>query len=494
MYPDATIEEIECCLQKSHAAFQWFSKCPASKRRELLYAIADEIENSGDELLSLAASETKLPMSRLRLERSRTIKQLKSYGDYAASGHHLDLRIDTAQNDQQASRPDIRKMNIPIGPVVVFGASNFPFAYSTAGGDTASALAAGCTVIVKAHPAHASTSQMVADAISRAIGNLHMPEGVFQHVHGASPTAGEALVKHPITKAVGFTGSYEGGKQIFDWGNQRQEPIPVFAEMGSTNPVFLFPKKLREETEQIASMYADSISQGAGQFCTNPGILVALKDKATDAFAVLLAQKLDTVAPASMLHEGIYERYHANKSNAASQPKVKILTLNDITENHKRSLPLPVIPTLAKVPAEIFLKNKILHREVFGPFSLLVVCDTLAQMKETAAAMTGQLTSSLLATEKECGLYADIIEVLQSHCGRIILNGVPTGVEVVPSMQHGGPFPATTDSRFTAVGPDAIRRFVRPLCFQNWPNQLLPDELKNENPLGYRRMVNGEWL
>jgi NADP-dependent aldehyde dehydrogenase len=487
LYPDATIQEIDSCLHKAWDAFSWLRESPPALRRDLLYAIADELTGLGDNLIETAEKETSLPIARLRAERSRTIRQLTAYADFATQGKHLDICIDT----KTATSPDIRKMNIPLGPVVVFGASNFPFAYSTAGGDTASALAAGCSVIVKAHPAHPATSLMTAGAIIKAVKKMGMPENIFQHVFGAAAAVGEALVKHPLTKAVGFTGSYTGGKQLFDWGNQRLEPIPVFAEMGSVNPVYLLPGKLSAETEQVASMYADSISLGAGQFCTNPGILIALENDCTKKFADILTRKLDDVQLSEMLHAGIRERYDVLRNEALSQKGVSQLTTRELTEDIKRKLTNPGIPTLAMVQAADFLANPVLHHEVFGPYSLLVACKHMDQMKEVAAGMPGQLTSSIMATEAECLMHQDLLNEIRLHAGRIILNAVPTGVEVTQAMHHGGPFPASTDSRFTSVGPDAIRRFVRPVCYQNWPDNLLPDALKNSNPLKCPRMING---
>jgi NADP-dependent aldehyde dehydrogenase len=368
---------------------------------------------------------------------------------------------------------------------VVFGASNFPFAYSTAGGDTACALAAGCTVLIKAHPAHAETSEMVAAAFNKAAQKNNLPQGVFIHLHGASFEVGKALVQHPLTKAVGFTGSFEGGKALFDLANQRPIPIPVFAEMGSVNPVFLLPLKLKKDTELIASMYASSITQSAGQFCTNPGILVGIEDESLNTFKKLLGGKIQETEPVKMLHSGIAKSFYQKREKALAEEGVGIAAVTAIDADVDES-----IPTLAEVPAEIFLKNHLLHKEVFGPYSLLVKCRNVDEMLQVALHLEGQLTTSLMATDEEVQQYPELVEALQDLCGRFVLNGVPTGVEVALAMHHGGPFPATTDSRFTAVGSDGIKRFARPVCYQNWTDELLPDELKNENPLELWRTIN----
>jgi NADP-dependent aldehyde dehydrogenase len=348
-------------------------------------------------------------------------------------------------------------------------------------------LAAGCSVIIKAHPAHAGTSEKVAEAIRRAAGQCRLPQGIFMHLHGASFETGKALVQHPFTRAVGFTGSYEGGKALFDLANQRSVPIPVFAEMGSVNPVFLLPGKLKQDTAAIAAMYASSITQSAGQFCTNPGILIGVEDAALHEFTGLLGKEIKKVQPVPMLHAGIARSFHQKREKALSQQGVAVAAVTEQEASEDES-----IPTLAEVAAETFLENPLLHKEVFGPFSLLVKCRNVEEMLKVAWSMEGQLTANLMATNEEVKQHPELVEALKDICGRFVLNGVPTGVEVALAMQHGGPFPATTDSRFTAVGADGIKRFARPVCFQNWSNELLPEELKNENPLGLWRTVNNQ--
>jgi len=487
IYKDATGQEVHEALTQSMDAFRIYKKKNLEERSRFLYTIAKEMDAISVELVAIADEETNLGEARLKVELKRTIFQLNAYADACKKGSWLDIRIDTADASRNPPKPDLRKMLIPLGPVVVFGASNFPFAYSTAGGDTACALAAGCSVIIKAHPAHAQTSEMVAKAIKKAARENNLPTGIFMHIHGASFEVGKALVQHPFTRAVGFTGSFEGGKALFDLANQRPLPIPVFAEMGSVNPVFLLQGKLEQDGVAVATMYAASITQSAGQFCTNPGILVGIEGKSLQNFKIHLAEQIQAVRPQKMLHEGIAKTFNQKRKKALSESGVILAAVSEFEAAEEES-----IPTLAEVDAASFLQNPLLHKEVFGPYSLLVKCSSDAEMLKVALAMEGQLTASLLATAEEAGGHAELIEALKEICGRLVWNGVPTGVEVAMSMQHGGPYPATTDSRFTAVGADGIKRFARPVCYQNWANDLLPDELKDENPLGLWRTINNE--
>jgi 2,5-dioxopentanoate dehydrogenase len=485
MFKDATIQEINDAMSRSAQAFSIFSKYSVSQRASLMRTIAREIEQLGDELIAVTMRETNLPEARLKGERGRTVFQLNSYADACERGDWLEARITTAIPDKVPPRPDIRKMLVPLGPVVVFGSSNFPYAYSTAGGDTATALAAGCPVVVKAHPAHPETSSMVAGAVQKALEQLDMPKDIFIHLNGSSFTVGEALVKHQHTAAVGFTGSFSGGMALFNWANERKHPIPVFAEMGSVNPVFLFPEKLASDPMGIAQQYADSITLGVGQFCTNPGILVGLVSPALDTFMQQLGEKLSLVKVGKMLHEGITANYRKKSQIMLAQDAISCLTNNSSVQSGDRPEPM-----LTTVSAETFLNNPVLQEEVFGPYSMVVQCNDISEMTAVAAALEGQLTSTLMATENDYATHLAIIDVIASKCGRIIINGVPTGVEVCQAMHHGGPFPSTTDSRFTSVGADAIKRFARPLSFQNYPDKLLPEALQNANPLGIIRQVN----
>lgn len=487
MFNDATLPEIENAMQQAWKAFHVYRKYSLKQRADFMRAIAKEIDNLGDELLKVAAEETNLPEARLRNERTRTMYQLTSYADACEKGDWLEARIDTAIPDKNPPKPDIRKMLIPLGPVVVFGAANFPFAYSTAGGDTATAFAVGCPVIVKAHPAHACTSELMAKAILQAVADCSLPEGVFTHLQGASFSVGEALVKHPFTKAVGFTGSLVGGKQLFDWANQRKEPIPVFAEMSSINPVFLLPEKMKNSATDIAKMYAGSITLGVGQFCTNPGLIIGLEGQDLNSFMNTLGEEIKKIAPGTMLHPGIFKNYRKKKDDALRQEGVETVAVSETKPEINQGN-----PTIATATGQTFLNNPLLQQEVFGPYSLIIRCKDMKEMLQVANHLEGQLTTTLMATENDIRIHDKLVEAVKNICGRFILNSVPTGVEVCLSMQHGGPYPATTDSRFGSVGADAIKRFARPLAFQNWSNEMLPDELKNENPLGIWRTINNE--
>lgn len=487
MYRDATIEEINDAMSQAWNAFHIYRKMSLKQRADFMRAIGKEIENLGDELLKVTQQETALPEARLRGERARTIFQLNSYADACEKGDWLEARIDTAIPGKTPPKPDLRKMLIPIGPVVVFGAANFPYAYSTAGGDTACAFAAGCPVIVKAHPAHERTSEMIASAILKAAANCYMPSGIFTHLHGFSFEVGKALVTHPLTKAVGFTGSFAGGKQLFDWANQRKDPIPVFAEMSSINPVFLMPEKMKKSSEEVAQSYAASITLGVGQFCTNPGLIIGIENDDLNNFISILSGQIEKAIPGDMLNPGIFKNYVEKRAKTLSQKEVQTIAVSsqDAVSNQGA-------PTVASATAQAFLNNPVLHHEVFGPFSIVIRCKDVAEMTRVAKHIEGQLTATMMATDNDVRSNPELVEAVMNVCGRFILNGVPTGVEVCLSMQHGGPFPATTDSRFTSVGADGIKRFARPMCYQNWSNDLLPDELKNENPLKIWRTVDNE--
>lgn len=511
----ARVDEV---MQLSWKAFQEYRDISSSKRLEFLQSIGEELMALGDQLLETASIETNIPIARLRSERARTIFQLDNYGKAMLTGIVSDIRIDTAEPDRNPPRPDLRKMSLPIGPVVVFGASNFPFAYSTPGGDTASALAAGCTVVVKAHPAHPKTSGLCADAIIRAAEKTGMPDGVFQHIsidsilsqketdkaqsagnksdnsfQAQSPgnipdngfqlsnELGTALVQHTYTSAVGFTGSLSGGRALFDLAAKRDKPIPVFAEMGSVNPVYILPEKLKLEKNEWAEKLVASITGGVGQFCTKPGLIIAIESDELHEFLEILATRTAQVAPAKMLHGGIAKSYLDKRTQALEQDGIDTL-YPDLEEEGS--------PLIATVHASEYLTNKLLHEEVFGPYSLLIRCEDMQQLTEVALSMEGQITSTLIATDDELEKNSALVRILMETCGRLVHNGVPTGVEVVNAMHHGGPYPATTDSRFTSVGSDAIKRFLRPVCFQNFPGHLLPEELKDENPLGLFRTVN----
>jgi len=484
---NTTIQSIEKLVQEAQSAFPVLKNKNIKERAALMHLIADEIEALGEELTKTTSEETNLPLARLQGEQARTVFQWRSYADGLAAGTALPVRIDTAAPDRNPPKPDLRKSYVPLGIVVVFGASNFPYAYSTAGGDTASAIAAGCPVIVKAHPAHPRTSAIMGQAIARGIRKAGLPSGVFGQVFSDGFEAGNFLVSHPLVKAVGFTGSLTGGKALFDLAARRQEPIPVFAEMGSVNPVFLLPGKLKSSGEELAGQYIASLTLGVGQFCTNPGVLMVPENEYLPDFIGALREALQKIAPVPMLHQGIANNYQKNKQRIIGQVGVELIA--SVAPGEK----IQGNPALVKVKAQNFLSNDVLAEEVFGPFGILVTYSDQQELLAVARKFNGQLTASLLVNDEELGQYGELVDILTTKCGRILHNGFPTGVEVAYAMQHGGPFPASTDSRFSAVGPDAIQRFARPISYQNWSDEWLPDELKNSNPLDIWRTINTEY-
>lgn len=488
VFTEATSEEIDEAVSLASTAFKAFKSVSGKQKSDFLNAIADEIIALDEELINTYCSETGLPEGRAKGERGRTIFQLRSFADLVLEGSWVEASIDTAvPNREPLPKPDLRKMLIPLGPVVVFGASNFPLAYSTAGGDTAAALAAGCPVIVKSHPMHAGTGELVAFAIIKAAEKTNMPNGVFSNLNSSGIEVGEQLVKHPKVKAVGFTGSIKGGRALYDMASQREEPIPVFAEMGSINPVVILPEALKERGETLAKTYAGSITLGTGQFCTNPGLILGIKSEHLEAFIEKLSTEIVEIEPSCMLHPNIHGAYNRNKETAVSQQELQVVADydNDVRSNYAKQ-------AVVTVKGDNFLSNTKLQQEVFGPFSMVVQCDDKTQLEQIIWQLEGQLTGTLISNDTEISNYPELISALQNRVGRLIFNGVPTGVEVCPSMVHGGPYPSSTDSRFTAVGIHSIKRWVRPFSFQNWPNTLLPDELKNENPSGIIRNINGK--
>jgi NADP-dependent aldehyde dehydrogenase len=488
VFTEATSQEIDAAVTLAAEAFQEFRTISGAKKAEFLNAIADEILALEDALIETYCSETGLPEGRAKGERGRTIGQLRSFATLVAEGSWVEATIDTAQpNREPMPRLDIRKMNIPLGPVVVFGASNFPLAYSTAGGDTAAALAAGCPVLVKSHPMHAGTGALVASAIHKAAEKTGMPNGVFSNLNSSGIEVGQQLVSHPKVKAVGFTGSIQGGRALLDLAAKREEPIPVFAEMGSINPVVILPKALENRNEALAKTYASSITLGTGQFCTNPGLIIGIKSAAFNSFINQLSQEIMDINPSCMLHPNIKKAYKANKEKVMAQDHVVVTAdyASDVAENHAQQ-------AVVSIEGNTFLENPSLHIEVFGPFSMVVQCDNALQLEQVIASLDGQLTGTVIADNDEISEYSKSIAALQNRVGRIIFNGVPTGVEVCESMVHGGPYPASTDSRFSAVGISSIKRWVRPFSYQSWPNYVLPDELKNENPLSIFRTIDGQ--
>lgn len=488
LFTEATAQEIDRAATMAWEAFDEFQHISGKQKAQFLCSIATNIEALGDDLIEAYCQETGLPEGRAKGERGRTCFQLRTFADLVEEGSWVNATIDTAILDRAPMpKPDLRKMAVPIGPIAVFGASNFPLAYSTAGGDTASAFAAGCPVVVKSHPMHAATGELVASAIQKAVNDLGLPKGVFSNLNSSGIEVGQNLVQHPNIKGVGFTGSITGGRALFDMASKRDEPIPVFAEMGSINPVVILPMALEQKGSDWAKTYASSITLGTGQFCTNPGLILGIEGSHLDAFVQSLSEEIVKIEPSCMLNPGIISRYDHNKAEMISEKGIAVSAdlEGEIAVNHARQ-------AVVTVDGIHFLENPRLHQEVFGPFSMVVRCKDERELQNIIAGLEGQLTGTIISEENEIVSFRGVVNALQNRVGRLIFNGVPTGVEVCPAMQHGGPYPASTDSRFGAVGIHAIERWVRPVSFQNWPNELLPLELQDSNPLNIERMVNGE--
>ncbi|MBL4863177.1 MAG: aldehyde dehydrogenase (NADP(+)) [Crocinitomicaceae bacterium] len=472
---EATVEEIGRATALAKDAFKMYRNTPSADRAHFLNTIADEIEALGDELIDTYCQESGLPKARAEGERGRTVFQLRAFAEMLGNDDWKGRSIDLAIPDRQPlPKVDLRKTMIPMGPIAVFGSSNFPFAYSTAGGDTASALAAGCPVIVKSHPMHAGTGELVASAIIAAAEKTNMPNGVFSNLNSKGIEVGVQLVQDAKIKAVGFTGSIRGGRALLDIAAGRPEPIPVFAEMGSLNPVIITQKALEKKGEHWADIYASTITMGTGQFCTNPGLILGIESDELDAFAKNLAEKMVKVDPTCMLHPNIKAAFSALKQEVSSQDGVSVLSaeITNVDTNYADQC-------LVTVSGSAFLSNPKLHNEVFGPFSLIVKCKNQVELLEIIEGLEGQLTGTIIAEEEDHSSLPIIVDELQQRVGRVIFNGVPTGVEVCPSMNHGGPYPASTDARFTAVGIQSIKRWIRPVTYQSFPKELLPNELKN---------------
>ncbi|MFD0863871.1 aldehyde dehydrogenase (NADP(+)) [Sungkyunkwania multivorans] len=474
LFYEASEEEVDKAAELAKDAFKIYRNISGSKRATFLNAIADEILALDDLLIRTYCSETGLPEGRAKGERGRTVGQLRSFANLIEDENWRAPTIDEAiPNREPAPKPDLRKFLIPIGPIAVFGASNFPLAYSTAGGDTASALAAGCPVIVKSHPMHAGTGQLVATAVINAAQKTGMPDGVFSNLNSSGIEVGKQLVQHPHVKGVGFTGSIKGGRALYDLAAKRPEPIPVFAEMGSINPVIITENALKRRASELASTYADSITLGTGQFCTNPGLILSVESEAFSAFIQELGDKVIAKDPQCMLHPNIKKGYTNKRDLVSDQSGLQVVAeyYSELAENYAP-------PRITTVNGTEFLENSKLHEEVFGPFSLAVQCSDEDQLLKIIESLEGQLTGTIIAEDEDVPDLGVLVDTLRERVGRIIFNGVPTGVEVCESMTHGGPYPASTDSRFTAVGINAIRRWVRPFSYQDFPKALLPEVLK----------------
>lgn len=486
----ATSQEVDEAARLAAEAFAAYSRVSGRERGVFLRKIAANIEAIAGELIERANRETALPTARLQGETARTCGQLRLFAQVAEEGSWVEARVDRADHERKPlPKPDLRSMLRPLGPVVVFGASNFPLAFSVAGGDTASALAAGNTVIVKAHPAHPGTSELVGRTIQQSVRECGLPEGVFSLLFDSGTRVGVELVKHPLVKAGGFTGSRAAGRALMDLAAARSEPIPFFAEMSSTNPLFVLPGALRERGEKIAAGLHTSFTLGAGQFCTKPGIVFLPKGAESAAFAQTVRKLVDATASFHLLTKGICTSYDAAIAERKANGGVTLLAESPKSQ----ATGFAAHPVLFETDADSFLKSD-LDAEIFGPTTLLVEHSNRDQMLAIARSLEGHLTATIHGTEDDLREYADLIAILEGKVGRLIFNGFPTGVEVTHAMVHGGPYPATSDGRSTSVGSQAIFRFARPVCYQDFPDSALPDELKNANPLGIWRMVDGEMV
>ncbi|MFJ4197803.1 aldehyde dehydrogenase (NADP(+)) [Pseudomonas sp. NPDC089534] len=481
----ATAEEVDAAAQAAAAAYPAYRSLSAERRAQFLEAIADELDALDDGFVAVVCRETALPAARIQGERARTSGQMRLFAKVLRRGDFYGARIDLPLPERQPlQRPDLRQYRIGLGPVAVFGASNFPLAFSTAGGDTAAALAAGCPVVFKAHGGHMATAEQVADALIRAAEKTGMPAGVFNMIYGAG--VGEWLVKHPAIQAVGFTGSLKGGRALCDMAAARPQPIPVFAEMSSINPVIVLPQALAARTESVARDLTASVVQGCGQFCTNPGLVIGLRSPQFSAFVAQLAGSIADQPAQTMLNSGTLASYGKGLQKLLAHPGITHLAGNPQQGNQAQ-------PQLFKADAGLLIQgDEVLQEEVFGPATVVVEVQDRAQLNAALNGLHGQLTATLIGEPEDFAQFAELTPLLEQKVGRILLNGYPTGVEVCDSMVHGGPYPATSDARGTSVGTLAIDRFLRPVCFQNYPDHLLPEPLKNANPLRIQRLVDGK--
>jgi len=481
-------QHVEQAATLAAQAFDTYRNLPLARRAAFLEAIAANIESIGDALIDRAHAETGLPIARLQGEQGRTVGQLRLFAKVVRDGHFLNATVDTAQPERTPlPRADLRLANIPLGPVAVFGASNFPLAFSVAGGDTASALAAGAPVIVKAHGAHLGTCELVGRAIQKAVQDQGLPEGVFSLLFGAGRTLGEALVAHPAIKAVGFTGSRQGGLALLRIANARPEPIPVYAEMSSINPVFLLPAALANRAEGIATAFADSLTMGAGQFCTNPGLVLAVDGPDLERFVQAASAALATKAAQTMLTPGIHAAYRDATAQVDAVAGVEKVAQGQGAGDQ----PNAAQAALYLTDAAKLLSTPQLLSEMFGPAAIVVRARSLEELLHVAEHLEGQLTATLQLDAADHADAQRLLPILERKAGRILANGFPTGVEVCHAMVHGGPFPSTSNAMFTSVGATAIARFLRPVCYQDLPDALRPEALKDANPLGLRRMTDG---
>lgn len=485
----ASSEQVDETVRMAEAAGKIFRRSSLKERAAFLRYCAEQIMALGDELLERVMKETGYPKARAEGERGRTCGQLNMFASYIESGDYLDVRIDTAMPERQpAPRPDLRHMNQPIGPVVVFGASNFPLAFSVAGGDTASALAAGCPVIVKGHPSHPGTGELIAQALAAAVVQAGLPKGTFSYLADDGHAVGSQLVQAPAVKAVGFTGSLNGGTALIALANARPDPIPVFTEMGSSNPVFLLPNALEQNSADIAQGFVSSFTLGSGQFCVKPGLVIAVDGEPLQQFTSAVKKLVEAVPPATMLNSRICQTFQKALEERQVDNGLEIVAQGVSPQSSEGFLSQV---TLYTTTASEVLERPNLLEETFGPASIIIKCRDQAELLSIARRLPGQLTATVHCTSEELAEHDELMDHLTESVGRIVVNGFPTGVEVCHSMMHGGPFPATSDARFTSVGTNAIKRFIRPVCYQNYPEALLPPALQNQNSLDITRMVNG---
>lgn len=463
------IEHVDAAVEAAEDAFEVYGWSTRKKRAVFLRTIADEIDDRGEAITEIGTQETGLPEARLNGERGRTVGQLRLFADHIEKGDYLDLRHDKALPDRAPlPRPDLRMIQRPIGPVAVFGASNFPLAFSTAGGDTAAALAAGCPVVVKGHSAHPGTAEVVAQAIAAAVEKTGMPQGVFSLIQGGNRDVGTRLVQHPLIKAVGFTGSLAGGRALFDLCAARAEPIPFFGELGSVNPMFVLPEAIRSRGGDIGKGWAASLQMGAGQFCTNPGIAVVSKGADANAFVDAAQTDLQAGPEQTMLTDGIADAYKHGVERIAKGGGVQEVLVR-YCEGRLGA------PNLFRVDANDWLDNAELHEEVFGAMGLVIEVNDIEMMSTIARQFEGQLTATIHMDDADIDIALKLVPLLERKAGRLLVNGFPTGVEVSDAMVHGGPYPASTNFGATSVGTLSIRRFLRPVCYQNMPEGLLPE-------------------
>jgi NADP-dependent aldehyde dehydrogenase len=488
VYHTASTDDLNLAADLAEEASATYGKLPGRDKARFLHRIADGIEAIVPEIADRAHRETALPEARLKGESARTINQLRLFAQLVEEGSWVNARIDPAQPERKPlPRSDIRSMMRPLGPVAIFGASNFPLAFSVAGGDTAAAFAAGNPVIVKAHPAHPGTSELVGQVIARSVKECGLPPGVFALLFDAGTEIGAALVDHPKIKAVGFTGSFAAGKALMQRAAARPEPIPCFMEMSSVNPVFVLPDALYSRGEEIARGLFGSFTLGVGQFCTKPGLIFLPRDATGDIFVAELKTQVEKAGVAAMLTEGIAKSYRSGVAKRQSSAETVAQAPSD------KAASTCAAPVMMQIGASDFLREPELATEVFGPSALVIRYESREELLDLARSLEGQLTATLHGSERDLAAFVDLISILEHKAGRLIVNGFPTGVEVCHAMVHGGPYPATSDSRATSVGTYSIYRFARPVCYQDFPQAALPEELKNQNSLGIWRLVDGEF-